>query len=145
MIGEVHTFSTNLTPIFVYFTQLPWLIATFFTVTACSMGGRVSWTIRSIWIRSVVLLKYVKGFPSLCCGYFKTCSTIGYRSRLIILSTSNSGANVEREEEWMCWKRLILLFFCCGCFAIGHVKPIQWCVKCYLSCQEQSVLLEKVK
>lgn len=73
-------FSTNLTPIFVYFTELSWLIATFFTVTACSKGGCVSWTIRSIWIRSVVLLKYVKGFPSLCCGYFKTRSTLGYES-----------------------------------------------------------------
>lgn len=69
-------FSTNLTSIFVYFTGLSWLIATFFTVTACSKGGRVSWTIRSIW--SVVLLKCVKGFPFLCCGYFKP-STLGYK------------------------------------------------------------------
>lgn len=36
-----------------------------------------------------------KVFPSLCCGYFKTCSTIGYESRLIILTISDSGANGE--------------------------------------------------
>lgn len=59
---EVHSYFTNLTPIFVYFTQLSWLIATYFTVTACGEGGCVSWTITTIWIRSVVLQKYVKGF-----------------------------------------------------------------------------------
>lgn len=92
-----------------------WLIATFFTVTACSKGGRVSWTIRSIWIRSVVLLKYVKGFPSLCCGYFKTRGTLGHKSRQIILSTSDSGANgketkSESAEKGGFYSGLLLLF-----------------------------------
>lgn len=102
-------FSTNLTPIFVYFTGLSWLIATFFTVTACSKGGRVSWTIRSIWIRSVVSLKCVKGFPFLCCGYFKP-STLGYKLYEIILSSTDSGASGEERRSKIVEKWILLSF-----------------------------------
>lgn len=42
-------------------------------------------------------------------------------------------------------KRVGFTMFCCCCFTTGDVKLIQQCVKCSLSSQEQSELLDKVK
>lgn len=58
--------------------------------TACSVVGRVSLTIRSIWNRCAALLKYAKSSPPLCCGYFEIGGELGYKSHPIILSTLDS-------------------------------------------------------
>lgn len=85
------------TPILVHFTELSWLIATFFFFfffnchsTACSVVGRVSLTITSIWNRCAALLQYAKSSPPLCCGYFEIGGELGYKSHPIILSTLDS-------------------------------------------------------
>lgn len=75
---------------------------------ACSKVGHVSWTIRSIWSRSVVLVEYVRGFPSLCCGYFKTLSELEYKSQHIILFTSDWGPNGLVHK---CWRKVWLYSF----------------------------------
>lgn len=100
--------SNLLTPMHVYFTELPWLIATFFTVTACSKGGLVSWTIRSIWIRSVLLLKYVKGFFPLCVvAILRPRARLDSRKRRLFCLSLDQGQRERRVLN----KRDLFIFF----------------------------------
>lgn len=112
--------------------------------TACSAVGRVSLTIRSIWNRCVVLLKCVKGFLSLCCGYFETFSKLGYKSHPIILSTLDSRSKEVEMQIGSVEKRL---FNFCFCFWLTKRDDnlIQQCVKYSLSREEQSELLRTFK
>lgn len=81
-------FFSTVARISVYFTELPWLIATFFIFFSpplsnhCLQSGGMCFLNNHEHLELKCCLAEVcqRFFPSLCCGYFKNLCKLGYKS-----------------------------------------------------------------
>lgn len=108
-----------------------------------TVAGRVSLTIRSIWNRYEAPLKYAKGLPPLCCGYFEIFGKLGYKSHPIILSTLDSRSKVAELWTGNVEKSFLSCFVFVLPLLLADLEEMTEC-SCFVHGVGQSVLSDKV-